>query len=104
MGRTKTVTPSPSDEPDAHVPSHQKAYVCTHVFDGERDVLLVSRPDGDWCLLCGGDHPDDPSSYRVVGIGHFLDQDPRLREVLDLDANEEAERSRKDGPWARSRF
>lgn len=83
---------------------HQKAYVCLHVFEGQRDVLLVSRPDGDWCLLCGGDHPDDPSSYRVVGIGHFLDADQSLREVLDLDVDEEAERARVGGPWERSYF
>ena len=49
---------------------HQKAYVCIEVFRGERPVLLVSREDGDWCFLCGADHPDDASFYRVAGIGH----------------------------------
>lgn len=100
MGRTV----SGSKHDHARVDSHQRAYVCTHVADGTRDVLLVSRPDGDWCLLCGDNHPDDASSYRVVGIGHFLDSDPTLRDVLDLDDNEEAERQRAGGPWTRSHF
>ena len=62
---------------------HQKAYVCIHVFDGVRPVLLVTRPEGDWCLLCGENHEDDASAYRVVGIGHVLERDGSLLEVLD---------------------
>jgi len=38
-----------------------KTYVCLHVFDGVRPVFYVTRPDGDWCALCGADHPDDAS-------------------------------------------
>ena len=65
-------------------------------------MLLVSRPDGDWCFLCGGNHPDDASAFRVVGIGHLLDKDDTLHQVLDLQPEEEAERSTPDAPWARS--
>ena len=82
--------------------SHHKAYVCNHVFDQTRPILLVSRPDGDWCFLCGGDHPDDESAYKVVGIGHVLDQDPSLRLLDDLPPNWEAERTTIGQPWVRT--
>jgi hypothetical protein len=65
------------------IPSNQKSYVCIEVFNGERPVLLVSRQDGDWCFLCGGGHPDESASYRVVGISHPIGDDPTLVEVLD---------------------
>ena len=82
---------------------HLKAYVCVHVFDNSRPVLLVSRAGGDWVFLCGGIHPDDPSSYRVVGIGHVLGQDPSLRSVLDLQPEYEAERTTLGGEWMRTK-
>jgi hypothetical protein len=78
---------------------HQKAYVCIHVFENVRPVLLVSRMDGDWCFLCGQDHPEDASYYRVVGIGHVLSHYPDLNEVMNLRPNEEAERSHVGEPW-----
>ena len=84
------------------IPSNLKAYVCLEVFNAERPVLLVTRPDGDWCFLCGGDHPDEAASYRVVGIGHALASDPTLGEVLDLDVEQEAERAGRAEPWVRS--
>jgi hypothetical protein len=82
---------------------HEKCYVCTHVFDGDR-VLYVTRPDGDWCFLCGVDHPDDAQSYFVVGTGHVLAADGSLAEILDLGPNQEAERSGLGRTWTRSSF
>jgi len=81
---------------------HTKSYVCTHVFSGERPVLYVTRPDGDWCFLCGGQHAEDASAYRVVGIGHVVTGDDSLRDVLDLASNDEAERDAVGGLWRRS--
>jgi len=81
----------------------QKVYVCTHVFDGSQPVTLVSRPDGDWCFLCGGEHEDDASSYRVVGIGHLFDTDPTIQNLSDLEPNWEAERKRPGQTWLRTR-
>jgi hypothetical protein len=78
---------------------HQKSYVCIHVFDRERPVLLVTRPDGDWCFLCGAEHDDDASAYRVVGIGHILEHDVTLSEVLDLQPDWDAERAALGAPW-----
>src|SRR5579884_2477847 len=82
--------------------SHHKAYVCNHVFDQTRPILLVSRADDDWCFLCGENHPDDASAYKVVGIGHVLDRDPSLTQLDDLPPNLEAERKKVGEEWVRS--
>jgi hypothetical protein len=82
--------------------SHQKAYVCIHVFENTRPVLLVSRADGDWCFLCGQDHEDNASSYRVVGIGHLFERDPSLLDLVDLPVDFEAERAKPGEPWIRT--
>lgn len=78
---------------------HQKAFVCIHVFQHERPVLLVNRADGDWSFLCGDLHDDDASACRVVGIGHVLEHDPSLMAVLDLPAEWDAERNEVGGDW-----
>ena len=85
-----------------HQPSyHDKAYVCIHVFEASRPVLLVSRADGDWCFLCGDGHEDVAANYRVVGKGHILERDPSLNELADLAPDWEAERSTIGGAWTR---
>jgi len=71
------------------------------VFRHERPVLLVSRADGDWCLLCGDEHEDDASAYRVVGIGHILERDQTINALLDLPPEWEAERSAEGDDWHR---
>ena len=88
----------------ANVDNHQKAYVCIHVFENTSQVLLVSRPEGDWCFLCGGGHDNDASAYRVVGIGHILNRDPSLSGLVDLAPNWEAEREGVDKDWVRTRI
>lgn len=84
---------------------HQKSYVCSHVFATDREILYVTRPDGDWCFMCGGDdHPPDSRALRVVGLGHVIGSDASVAEVLDLEPNEEAERASVGAAWSRSRF
>ena len=85
------------------IDSHQKAYVCSHVFDRISPVMLVSRPDGDWCFLCGQLHDQSSLEYKVVGIGHVLEEDKSLTEVTDLAPDWEAERSEIGGKWMRTR-
>lgn len=82
----------------------QKSYLCVHVFEGSRPVLLVSRPDGDWCFLCGEGHPENASSYRVVGIGYVFENDPSLSSLRDLAPDWEAERETVGKPWIRTRI
>jgi hypothetical protein len=74
------------------------------VFEELRDVLYVTRPEGDWCLLCGEEHPDDSEAFRVVAIHHLLERDPSLGATMDLGMNEEAERAELGSPWIRSCF
>ncbi len=81
------------------IPYHAKAYLCIHVALSEKPVLLVDKTDGKWQFLCGGDH--NSSECRVAGIGHIVDMDPSLAEVLDLPDNFEASRSRVGLPWMR---
>ena len=83
------------------VTHHTKAYICSHVFDASRPVLLVNHEDGDWSLMCGDGHDYDHDLPKVVGIGHVLDRDPTIKEVLDLPADFEAERSAVGQPWVR---
>lgn len=74
------------------------AYVCSHVFNREKPVLLVAHSDGDWQLLCGGSH-DAAEIPHVVGFNHLLDSDPTLKAVLDLPDNWQAERSSVKSEW-----
>lgn len=78
---------------------HRRAYVCEHVFTGERDVLYVVRDhEGDWQLLCGESGHERP---RLVGLGHLVARDESLRAVLDLTPGEVAERAHLGGAWRR---
>lgn len=67
-----------------HTSDHTLAYVCIHVFEDTRPVLLVSRQEGDWCFLCGGEHEQKAENYRVVGRGHILARDAALHQLTDL--------------------
>ena len=80
---------------------HEKSYVCVHVFEASRPVLLVSRAGGDWQFLCGGEHEDRAENYRVVGKVHLLGRDPSLKDLSDLAPEWEAERSSPGGVWVR---
>jgi hypothetical protein len=66
------------------IESHLRAYVCIHVCEEVRPVLLVTRAGGPRYFRCGDTHPQDASSYRVFGIGHLFERDPGLSELKDL--------------------
>lgn len=76
------------------------AFVCSHVFEKSSPVLYVCRDEGDWQLLCGGSHEESEVPH-VVGLNHFLDEDPSLLALLDLPYDWEAERSSQDAEWER---
>lgn len=75
-------------------------YVCSHIFEHTRPVLLVARDGGDWQFLCGENH-DQEDLPRVVGMNHVMDDDPSLRQIVDLPADWEAERKFAGSPWTR---
>lgn len=93
-----------TEPPMRGLPFETTTIVCTHVFERSRPVLYVTRPDGDWCFLCGDEHAAGSSDYCVVGLGHIVEHDPTLTSVLDLNENEEADRSAVGDVWVRSRF
>lgn len=78
------------------------AYVCSHVFNDTRPVLLVSRAGGDWQCLCGEDH-EAGEVPNVVGLNHLMERDETLREIIDLPDDWEAERASQKDPWIRTR-
>jgi hypothetical protein len=76
------------------------AFVCSHVFQNTRPVLLVARENGDWMYLCGKPHAPD-EEFQVVGAEHLLQRDPSLADILDLQDNCEAERPHASAVWSR---
>jgi hypothetical protein len=74
------------------------AFVCSHVFEDSKPILLVSREDGDWQLLCGHAH-DDNERPHVVGLNHLLERDPTLIDIASLQPEWEAERTSPAMPW-----
>jgi hypothetical protein len=83
-----------------HQAAELAAFICVHVFDATRPVLLVAREHGDWMFLCGQNHTSD-DDYRMAGTNHLLDRDETLNQVLDLGDGYEAERKVVGGPWVR---
>lgn len=76
------------------------AYVCSHVFEHERPILLVMHDGEDWQFLCGGVHADAETPH-VIGLNHLVETDATLREVLDLPLSWEAERTTAQAQWER---
>jgi hypothetical protein len=85
------------------MPEHFAVYVCSHVFDDTRPVLLVVREAGDLMLLCGAIHDFDADPTRLVGLSHLVARDPALATVADLPEGFEAERQGRDEEWLWSR-
>lgn len=77
-------------------------YVCSHIFENSRPVLLVAREEGDWMFLCGALHAPE-EDYHLVGINHLVERDDSVREVFTLPEDHEAEREAIGAPWRISR-
>jgi hypothetical protein len=80
--------------------SEELAFVCIHIFDNSRPVLLVTRNNDELCFLCGDMHEDDPQNFRVVGANHIYERDQSVFEAAQLlNDNCEAERESVDEKW-----
>lgn len=79
------------------------AYVCSHVFEDTRPVLLVSRADGDWQCLCGAQHAPNELP-RVVGLKDLIDRDASIGDLWDLPTNWEADRAFLGSNWCRRKL
>lgn len=80
---------------------HILSFVCSDVYPGGKDVLLVSREGGDWSFLCGSTHRASPDQYQLLGMSHLLEPDPTLSQVLNLGRNQSAARRELGGRWHR---
>ena len=83
------------------IPLNTEASVCSHVLDGSRPVLFVERRHSAWLLLCGPDYYIVGGLIKAVAIGHLLDRDPSLNQVIDLLDGHAAERTEITEPWVR---
>jgi hypothetical protein len=78
------------------------AFICEHVFERTRPILLaVHDDDGDWQFMCGYEHTAPP---RVVGLHHITDADRTVRAVMDMPLGWLAEREAAGTPWTRMRI
>ena len=85
------------------VSDHLAAFICQHVYENSKPVLLVRHDEnGDWQFLCGEDHAVNERP-RLVGIIHLLERDPSLNEIADLPIDSAAERSIVGGEWIRTK-
>ena len=76
------------------------AFVCSHVCDATRPVLLVARAGAHRMYLCGDEHGPN-EEYQVVGREHLIKRDKTLVESLDLEDQMEMERAVVGGQWER---
>lgn len=77
---------------------HLPAFICSHIFENSKPILLVSHEGGDWQFLCGEIHDLDEKP-KVVGIGHLVERDPTLNEIAQIPVDHEAEREKVGSGW-----
>lgn len=76
---------------------HTASFICSHVFDDTHPILLVCKDDGEFQFLCGGIHEGELP--RIVGLGHMIDRDRSLLELLNMDDGYAAERESVGEVW-----
>jgi hypothetical protein len=74
------------------------AFVCSHVFDASKPVLLVARENNDLMCMCGEFHEAD-EAYHVVDAEHLIARDQTLRKFVELPNDTAAERAAIGKPW-----
>jgi hypothetical protein len=79
--------------------SNLGVFVCPHIFQDSRPILLVIHDEGDWQCLCGEDDHDEKG--HLVGMGHLTDRDSSINELVDLPNGFEAGRDSVSSDWVR---
>jgi hypothetical protein len=78
------------------------ARTCSHVLEGDRHILLVSRErDGEVLAVCGGED-DAPETTRELTLDQLLALDPSLGALADLPDGWVALRDSAEHEWLRS--
>jgi hypothetical protein len=82
------------------MPKELRVFVCNHVFEKEKPVLLISSEDGDLSFLCGALHEEGAAEGKAVGLNHVVENDPSIVEALEkMPVDSEAERLAVGSPW-----
>jgi hypothetical protein len=77
-----------------------RAFVSASVLENPESVRRVVRDeDGEWQLF--EDFEGDPGEPELLHLFHLLDADTSLREVLDLEPGQAAERPSPGKAWVR---
>jgi hypothetical protein len=87
-------------DPSCELDPKQLVVVCPHVFKNTKSIKLVVRQEGDWQFLCGGPHNEGEGPH-IVGVGHLLNRDESLAQLMDLPEGWEAERRSIRSKWSR---
>jgi hypothetical protein len=75
-------------------------FCCPHVFHQEKPILLVVRDDdGDWQFLCGYDTFGPDQNCHLVGMGHLLERDASLADLVNLEPSNGVERDTINQAW-----
>jgi len=83
-------------------PPNLRSFICSHVFDKARPILLIVHEDRDWSFMCGKSDHGGAEDCHVVGVGHLVNRDPSIDECADLPNGFEAEREAVGKPWLRT--
>lgn len=78
------------------------ARTCSHVLEGDRPILLVSRElDGEVLAVCGGEN-DTAATTRDLPLDRLLDLDPTLTPLADMPDGWAALRESPEQDWTRT--
>ena len=76
-------------------------YLCPHVFSENKPILEVVRdPDGCWQFFCGQDHDFENEECHTVGIGHLIEIDLSIQELVKMKKGTFAERKNINSKWS----
>jgi len=74
----------------------KKQICCNHIFNKEKDILLVIRTKDYFQFLCGDVHDDEP---ELISLNEIIMYDPSIRHVLELKKNHLIKRDTIEGLW-----
>ena len=81
----------------ADIRQNEPAFICSHIANKSKPILLVCREGGDWQFLCGEEHENEIPI--VVCIGHIFGEDKSLLDIIDLKENWIAKRESIGKKW-----
>ncbi|HTK19392.1 MAG TPA: hypothetical protein VL442_07765 [Mucilaginibacter sp.] len=82
-----------------HQPGNTACFVCDHVMNRNRPILMVIHNiDGDWQFVCGlSDH--DNSNIRIISLQQAAEIDPSINDIYEIPAGVGADRESVNGKW-----